>query len=267
MNQFKIGIRLESLGPTLRQAVREAQRLGVRGVQADATGDLSPHTLSQTGRNAFRSLLQSHNLELTALGCALRQSLDSPEDQQQRIEHTKAVLGLSVDLGARIAIVQAGRIPEQIDDRGDLTEILQALGRHGDHIGAVLALEAGLESGAVLAGFLLRFRFDTASLGVNLDPASLLQHGFDPCESARALRGKVVHVRATDARRAGVSGPPQEMPLGHGDINWPHFMGALEEIDYHGWLTIERHAGGNHVADVSAGVSFLEQFVASPASM
>ena len=51
MNRLKIGIRLESLGLPLRRALREAQRLGVRGVQADAAGDLSPHALSQTGRS------------------------------------------------------------------------------------------------------------------------------------------------------------------------------------------------------------------------
>src|SRR5207244_7271099 len=140
---------LESLGLPLRRALREARRLGVRGVEADAAGDLSPHTLSQTGRGAFRHLLRSHNLELTALGCPLRRGLDSPEDQQQRIDHTKAVLGLSVDLGARIAIVQAGRVPEKADDSRDplLTDALRALGRHGDRIGAVLALDTGLESG------------------------------------------------------------------------------------------------------------------------
>src|SRR5438105_7976931 len=116
MNRWKIGIRLESLGLPLRRALGEAQRLGVMGVQADAAGDLSPHTLSQTGRAAFRHLLRSHNLELTALGCPLRRGLDSPEDQQQRIDHTKAVLGLSVDLGARIALVQAGGVPPKADD-------------------------------------------------------------------------------------------------------------------------------------------------------
>src|SRR5438132_14433761 len=96
--QWKIGIRLESLREPLRRAIGEAQRLGVRGVQADAAGDLSPHTLSQTGRSAFRHLLRSHNLELTALGCPLRRGLDSPEDQEQRIDHLKAVLDLSVAL-------------------------------------------------------------------------------------------------------------------------------------------------------------------------
>ena len=259
MNRWKIGIRLESLGLPLRRALGEAQRLGVMGVQADAAGDLSPHTLSQTGRAAFRHLLRSHNLELTALGCPLRRGLDSPEDQQQRIDHTKAVLGLSLDLGSGIAIVHAGRVPEKADDAHALllTEGLRALGRHGNRIGAVLALETGLESGAVLGAFL--DRFDTGGLGVNLDPANLLMGGFDPYESARALHGRVVHSNAKDARVTGASRTAQEVPLGHGDIDWARYLAALEEIEYRGWLTVER-AGG----DVAAGIGFLGRFMGSP---
>jgi sugar phosphate isomerase/epimerase len=265
VNRLKIGIRLESLGLPLRRALREAQRLGVRGVQADADGDLSPHTLSLTGRCAFRQLLRSHSLELTALGCPMRRGLDSPEDQQQRIDHTKAVLGLSIDLGARIATVQAGRIPEKADDPRELllAEALQVLGRYGERIGAVLALDTGLESGAMLGAFL--DRLDTGGLGVNLAPANLLMHDFDPCESARALQNKVVHVRATDARRASTSRSAQEVPLGHGDVDWAHYLGVLEEIAYHGWLTVEGGRGDNRVATVAAGIAFLERFVSAPA--
>lgn len=265
MNQFKIGVRLESLGPNLRQAVSEAQRLGVHGVQADAIGDLSPHKLSQTGRSAFRALLRSHDLELTALGCPLRWGLDSLEEQQQRIEHTKAILSLSVDLGAGIAIAQAGHVPDKTDYHGALAEVLQVLGRHGDRIGAKLALETSLESGAVLNAFLQPFSFDTGSLGVNLDPASLLRHGFDPCESARELQGKVLHARATEVRRNSFGRPAQEMPLGHGDVDWSHFLGVLDEIGYDGWLTVERNAGVNRLADVAAGIRFLEKFAGCPA--
>ncbi len=263
MDRLQIGIRLESLGLPLRRALGEAQRLGVRGVQADAAGELSPHTLSQTGRIAFRHLLQSHNLELSALGCPLRRGLDSPEDQQQRIDHIEAVLGLSVDLGARLAIVQAGRVPETADDPRTplLTEALRVLGRHGDRIGAVLALETGLESGAVLGTFL--DRFDTGSLGVNLDPANLLMGGFDPYESARALHGRVVHSNAKDARVSGASRTAQEVPLGHGDIDWTRYLAALEEIQYRGWLTVAREGGDNRVADVAAGIGFLARFVGS----
>jgi L-ribulose-5-phosphate 3-epimerase len=260
VNGLKIGIRLESLGLPLRRALREAQQLGVTGVQADAAGDLSAHALSQTGRRAFRHLLRSYNLELTALGCPLREGLDTPEDQQQRIDHVKAVLGLSLDLGARLAIVQAGRIPAKADDPGALlTEALRTLGRHGTRIGAVLALATGRESGAVLAAFL--DRFETGGLGVNLDPANLLVHGFDPCASAQALRGKVVHTHATDARRSGASRSAQEVPLGDGDVDWTQWLGVLEEIGYGGWLTVAPTGGDNRIADVAAGVGFLRRFL------
>src|SRR5947209_3506097 len=248
MNRLKIGIRLESLGLPLPRALREAQRLGVRGVQADAAGELSPHTLSQTGRTALRHLLQSHNLELTALGCPLRRGLVSSEDQQQCIDHIAAVLSLSVALGPRIVIIQAGRVPETADDpraRG-LTESLRVLGRHGNRIGAFLALDTGLESGAVLNTFL--DRFDIGGLGVNLDPANLLMSGFDPYESARALRGRVVHANAKDARVNAANRTAQEVPLGHGDIDWIRYLAALEEIEYRGWLTVARESGDDRVA-------------------
>lgn len=264
MKRLKVGIRLESLGLPLRRALREAQQLGIRGVQVDAAGELAPQALSQTGRGGVRQLLRSHNLELTALGCPLRRGLDSPEDQQQRIDHIKAVLGLSIDLGARIALVGAGRVPEEADDpRGLLlSEALRVLGRHGDRLGAVLALETGLESGAVLGAFLDRCA--AGGLGVTLDPANLLLHDFDPCASARALQDKVVHVRATDARRAGASRSAREVPLGQGDVDWAHYLGVLEEIEYHGWLTVEREGGDNRLADVAAGVGFLGRLVGPP---
>ena len=97
-------------------------------------------------------------------------------------------------------------------------------------------------------------RFDTGGLGVNLDPANLLMGGFDPYEAARALQGRVVHSNAKDARVSGASRTAQEVPLGHGDIDWTCYLAALEEIDYRGWLTVAREGlrqprcrcGGGH---------------------
>src|SRR5579875_3306065 len=224
MNRLKIGIRLESLGLPLRRGLAEAERLGVSGVQVDAVGDLAPNALSETGRREFRHLLQSHNLELTALGCPLRRGLDAIEDQQRRIEHIQKVLSLSYALGPRLVIVQAGSV------RGDpneprmqvLCESLQALARHGDRVGAVLALETGLEDGAALAAFL--DSFDTGALGVNLDPANLLLHGFDPYAAVQALGSRIVHTHAKDARQASANRAAQEVPLGHGDIDWMKYL-------------------------------------------
>src|SRR5689334_10952415 len=128
MSRMKIGVRLESLRLPLRRGLQEVERLGVSGIQVDAAGDLSPNRLSQTGRREFRHLLRAHNLELTALGCPLRRGLDVAEGQEARIEHVKKVMTLSFDLGPRIAIVQAGRNPEEATDprRALLTEAMLA---------------------------------------------------------------------------------------------------------------------------------------------
>jgi len=262
MNRITIGVRLESFGLPLRRALQEAERIGVSGVQVDAVGDLSPNTLSQTGRREFLHLLRSHNLQLTALGCPLRHGLDTPENQEGRIDHIRKVMSLSFDLGPRIVIAQVGRVPseDEVSARTTLlTEALTVLGQHGDRSGTVLALETGLESGAALRKYL--DRFDTGGLGVNLDPANLLMRDFDPYESARALQGKVVHCHAKDARKSGASRAAQEVPLGAGDIDWMRFLSVLEEIEYRGWLVAERETGGGGPQEMAAAVGFLRRFI------
>lgn len=251
---MKIGIRLESLGLPLRRALVEAERIGVTGVQVDALGDLAPNNLSQTGRREFRHLLRGHNLELTALGCPLRRGLDVAENLEPRIEHVRNVLSLSFDLGPRIVIVQAGKVR---DDAPFLRESLLALGHHGDRVGAILALETGLEDGDALANYL--GQFDTGGLGVNFDPANLLINGFDPYASARALRGRFVHAHAKDARSASANRAAGEVPLGHGDLDWMKLIDVLKKIEYRGWLVVERESGTNGAADVANGVKFLRR--------
>jgi sugar phosphate isomerase/epimerase len=261
MNRVKIGVRLESFGLPLRRALQEAERLGVGGVQVDAAGDLSPNSLSQTGRREFRHLLRSHNLELTALGCPLRHGLDTPENQDGRIDHVRKVMSLSFDLGPRVTIVQAGRAPAEDETSARaslLTESLTVLGHQGDRSGTVLALETGLESGAALRKYL--DRFDTGGLGVNLDPGNLLMREFDPYESARALQGKVVHCNANDARKAGTSRAAQEVALGAGDIDWMQFLSVLEEIEYRGWLVVKRESPVGP-QEMAAAVGFLRRFI------
>jgi sugar phosphate isomerase/epimerase len=261
MNRVKIGVRLESLGLPLRRALEAAKRMGIAGVQVDAVGDLDPRVLSATGRREFRNLLRTYNLELTALGCPLRHGLDLPEGQEERIDRLRLAMALSFDLGPRLLIVEAGRVPEDEKDprRVLLQEALLTLGQHGDRVGATLALETGLEDGAVLRKFL--DGFDTGGLGVNFDPANLLMHGFNLYEAARVLREKIVHGHAKDARESAASRQAQEVPLGHGDIDWLMLLSVHEEIDYHGWLVVERDAGANRIGDVTAGVQFLRRLV------
>jgi sugar phosphate isomerase/epimerase len=258
---MKIGLRLESLGLPLRRALTTAAQLGIGGVQVDALGDLAPERLSQTGRREFRHRLRSHNLELTAVGCPMRRGLNVAEDLEARIAHVREVMKLAADLGPRIVIVEAGRIAADASAPANalLREALVTLGRHGDHIGAILALETGQEAGEVLASFL--DRLDTGGLGANFDPANLLIQGFDPYTAIAALNRRIVHAHAKDARTASASRSAAEVALGHGDLDWMRLVALLEEADYRGWLTVERETGERKQADVAEGVAFLRRFV------
>ena len=80
MRPLRIGIVAESTQLTLRAAVEAAARMGARGLQIDATGDLSPDALGGTGRREFRNLLRSFDLELAALNVPTRRGLDVVEE-------------------------------------------------------------------------------------------------------------------------------------------------------------------------------------------
>jgi sugar phosphate isomerase/epimerase len=261
MNRLKLGVDLASLQLPLRNGLQHASRIGATGVQLQATGDLSPRKLSQTGRREFRHLLATHNLDCSALVCPFRHGLDVGEGLMERIDILTQALSLSFDLGARIVIVQAGHLPEGDETPAArlLNEALLTLGRVGDRTGTMLALESGLDSGAALAAYLNRF--DTGGLGVSYDPGNMLVNGFDPYESIKALRGKVSIAQARDARRAGASRSAAEVPVGHGDLDWLQLLGAFEEVEYRGWLIVKREEGNNRVADVAGGMAFLRRLI------
>jgi sugar phosphate isomerase/epimerase len=258
---MRIGVSLESFNLPLRRALEQAERLAVSGVRFNAAGDLSPANLSQSGRRELKHLLSRHNVDLTSVGCPLRHGLDTAENLEPRIEHVKQVMQMAYDLGPRIVTIQAGSVAGEDDDPRlrMLREALVALALHGDRVGTILALETGLESGETLAKFLARF--DTGSLGVNFDPANLLMNGFKPFEDVRALADQVVQVHARDARRHGPSRVAQEVPLGHGEIDWMNLLGLLDEAAFRGWVVVVRDAGNQRLQEIQEGVTFLRRFV------
>jgi L-ribulose-5-phosphate 3-epimerase len=258
---MKIGVRLESLGSPLRGGLSQAAKLGVRGVQFDAAGELSPERLTDTGRRELRNLLKTYDLSLTALNCPLRHGLDVAENQEARLQHVRNTLDLAFELGPRIAIVQCPRIPEDAAaPRAQLLrEALLDLGRHADRCGSSLALEVGFDPAEKVRDYL--DTFDVGGLGVNFDPANFLLHGHDPAKNVLPLKGKVLHAHARDARVNSVSQGAAEVPLGAGDVEWLGLIGTLTAIEYRGWVVVERETGENKLADVAAGVAFLRRMI------
>jgi sugar phosphate isomerase/epimerase len=278
MSTFKLGVVLESLGVPVRQALLEAAKLGVPGVQVDAVGDLAPDKLGETGRREFRTLLRSFNLELAAVGCPLRHGLDTFEHQQPRIDHVKKAMQLAFDLGAKKVVVPLPRIPTDDPKPDDapkpvsfltmntappkavtLRESLAALGNYGDKIGTLVCLEGGIDAGDRLRNYLNTF--DTGSLSITFDPANFVVNGHDPITSLMALAGKVSHSHARDARTGSAAAGPQELAVGAGDIEWMGYTAALGAVEYRGFVCVERTIGANRSTDVANGLAFLRRFL------
>jgi sugar phosphate isomerase/epimerase len=231
----------------------------VTGVQFDAVGDLAPDRLGATARKEIQYLLRSHRLEVTALHCPLRHGLDYPINLQPRIERLNRALELSFDLGARRVIIEAGRVPSEDAARGasTLSEPLRALAAHGDRIGARLLLETGQDSGDTLAKYLTHL--SASGLGVNYDPANLLMHGFDPIEGLGPLRSWLAHSHAHDVKKSAASRGAMDVPIGHGDIDWISYIGALAAQEYDGWIVVETDSPD--IATIEQGVKFLRRLV------
>ncbi len=259
MNRFQLGIVAESTGLPIRAAVEQASKWAVDGVQADGVGALAANSLGDTGRREFKNLLRSFNLELCAIGCPLRRGLDSPEDQQKRLENIRNAMQLAYDLGARKVVVPFPKLPAPESPAADaLRESLLALAAHGDRVGTVVCLEAGLDDATALKDYLATY--DTGALAVNFDPANFLVNGHDPLKAAMALAGRIGHAHARDAKRSAANALPEEVPVGAGDIEWMAAIATLEAIDYRGYLTIERTVGAKRLDDLAASVRFLRRF-------
>ena len=258
---MKIGVVLESIGLAFRQGLPAAARMGAAGVQVDAAGELAPDRLTETGRRELKNLLRTYAQDLTALNCPLRRGLDVAENQQPRLEYVRRAMSLAFELGPRTVVAPLPNLPGDAEPERArlLREALLDLGRHGDRVGSVLALEVGADAAETVASYL--DSFDVGSLKVNYDPANLLVNGFDPIRGIIPLHRRVAHTHARDARQSTVSRGVQETALGAGDIDWLAYVASLTAIEYRGWMTIERETGEDRFKDVERGVAFLKRML------
>ena len=284
MGRIKLGISLKSLGQPFRRSLPLAQKLGAAAIELEATGELAPKNLTQTGRREITHLLRSHDLTVSALACPLRRGLDVAENLEPRLEQIRDAMALSFELGARLVILPVGKIPVSQPAPAEppaarqeepliiapstashlskaeksenlMKESLDALGRHGDRTGVIVALESGLDDPAALVAYLERF--DAGSLGVNYNPANLVLNGFSAYEAIRTFAKRLVHAHGQDARRINPS-KWGTVPVGHGDLDWMQLLAHFAEIDYRGHLTVL----ADDQAELAAGIAFLRRFIA-----
>lgn len=277
MSKFPIGVMLESFHKPAAEAMDIAQSLGAQGLQVYAT----PKALESKGistpaaQKEFFKMVKDHGLVISALCGDLGHGFGNAELNPDLIEKSKRILDLAMTFETNIVTTHIGVVPA--DPSHPRYKIMQdacgELAAYADTLGAHFAIETGPETSLVLKGFLDSLH--STGVAVNLDPANLVMvTGDDPVKAVHNLKDYIVHTHAKDGRKLDNRDPEViyglrpgdplvtspafiELALGDGDVPFPAYLKALEEIGYKGFLTIEREVGDNPTADIEKAVRFL----------
>ena len=271
MYNFSIGVILDSFKKSIPESLKLAADMGAQGIQAYATyGELSPQKLTGEKRREFLKMVKDHGLVLSALCGDLGHGFGDAEKNPQLIEASKRILDLAMELETNIVTTHIGVVPT--DPNHPRYRIMQdacaQLAEYADSLKAHFAIETGPETAATLKTFLDSLH--STGFAANL----VMVTGDDPVQAVYTLKDYIVHTHAKDGRKLAdrdsesiygivedepVTSPSFiELPLGEGDVPFEPYLKALDDIGFHGFLTIEREVGDDPIRDIRAAVDFLK---------
>lgn len=259
------------------RGMQAAVDLGVEGVHIGACGGaLGLERKTSAERLEVLRRIQAYGLTVSALiGWGGQVDLGEEEGLERNVAWGQRLNEVAVDMAGGLWMAHVGVMPEDgAEPRWErFRKALGDIARHGERIGATLAIETGPEPPPVVRRMIeevgssaLRINFDPANLllwpphlarrrGVPFDYEAALRD-FDPVAGLRCLLPYVVHVHAKDA----VLHPDAsrlEVPLGTGMANWPALHGIFRAHGYDGFYAIERECGEKAMEDVRHAVAFL----------
>lgn len=286
----KIGVMVDSLRLPLYEGLKVCRDMGADGVQIYAVeGEMATENIDQASRKKLKSYLDSIGLEISALcGDLGGHGFQDAEQNPIKIEKSKRILDLAAELGTNIVTTHIGIIPEEQDS--PIYEAMQTaceeLAVYARSMNAYFAIETGPEPSVRLKDFL--DTLSTNGVSVNFDPANMVMvTGDDPAAGVRLLKDYIVHTHVKDGKRLKPADPRdvygflgygggtdhakiaemvasgeyfRELPLGKGNVDFEAYFNALNEINYQGYLTIEREVDQNPIRDIAEAVGFIKSF-------
>lgn len=240
----------------IRQAIRAAAEIGATGIQFDVRQELRPNELSESGRRQLRHDLEIEGLTISSLSFPTRRSLYAADQLDARISGLKQTLEFAFQLRVSTVVVRIGTIPPEKDsaERKQLVEVLNDLARHGNRVGATLAITPTRDSAADLNEILSQVT--EGLVGINFDPAIFAMCGRNAVAAYRELHRQVLHITARDGLQ-DIDGSGQEVALGRGEADWPELIALLTEADYRGWITVDRTNSDDALRDAEHALSYL----------
>lgn len=249
---------------------------------------MEPDNLDRAARRELRNVIGALGLEISALvGDLGGHGFQDKSANPGKIERSKRILDLALELGSSIVTTHIGIVPEDPDSEvyAEMQKACRELADYARRHNARFAVETGPETAARLKDFL--DTLGSTGVAVNFDPANMVMvTGDDPVQGVRLLKDYIVHthvkdgirVRKTDPRNiyGAVGYEPmdheklagmgrrgyyyKEVPLGEGGVDFDAYFAALQEIGYSGYLTIEREVGDDPEADIRSAVAFIKRY-------
>ncbi len=279
MFEFPIGVMTDSFRLPFPDALKKATEIGAKGIQMYAvSGEMSAEKLTAPKRRELLDMIRSNGLVVSAICGDLGQGFGDESKNAELIERSKRIVDLALDLDSNIITTHIGVVPE--DKTHPRYQVMQEacyqLAHYADTCNAHFAVETGPERAIVLKEFL--DSLGSKGVSVNLDPANLVMvTGDDPVQAVYTLKDYIVHTHAKDGVKLYDKSPDaiygltedemihspsfKEMPLGTGNVDFPRYLAALEDIGYRGFLTIEREVGEDPLKDILTAADFLRKTI------
>ncbi|MFQ5491089.1 MAG: sugar phosphate isomerase/epimerase family protein [Phycisphaerae bacterium] len=179
---------------------------------------------------------------------------------EARLDFTRRVADLTVELGVTMLAIHVGSIPQD-DTTEPYARLLQRAGMAADLLAdrnLTLLLETGREPARGLLQFIDRMHRD--NVAINYDPGNMILYGTgDPIAAAKDLRSEIAHVHLKDAVASNQPGQTfgTEASLGNGDANIPRVVSKLRAGGYRGPLIVERTSGRGDAGTLQDSVDYL----------
>ena len=258
----KIALATRCLNLSLKDSIRVAASLAVQGVQFDARDEIKPGELTDTGRRQLLHGLEQQGLSVASLAFPTRRSFYDEDQLDARVAAAKRTLELAWQLRARIVTARVGKVPADKDSKSYrlLQHVLGDLAQHGNQVGATLAITPTHETPQALAELIDSVK--SGPLGIDFDTAVWVMSGNDPGKALRTLHASTVHLTARDAIR-DIDAGGIEVAVGRGEVEWISLLPFLDEIDYSGWVTVNRTQGDDRAGDAARAVQYLRNVLLS----
>lgn len=278
--KFSVGIISDMLKMPFKESIIKCAELGATGVQLYAVeGEMAPENITVSQVREKRKFIEDNGLVVSALcGDLGGHGFTVAEENSAKIEKSKRIVDLALEIGTNIVTTHIGVVPEDQNCReySVLQNACNELADYAHSCGAYFALETGPEPADRLKKFL--DSLSSKGVAVNMDPANLVMvTDDDPVQAVYTLKDYIVHTHAKDGILIKKTDPKiiydffaeggigdlrldeyfKEVPLGEGNVPFDKYLKALEDIDYKGFLTIEREVGPDPVGDIGFAVKFL----------